>query len=276
MLFLVLILQAEIKAQVSKSAPLTIGITEKFHSKILGETRTINIYVPKNYDPNDTAKYPVILIPDGGTEEDFIHIAGIVHYNTQPWTARFPKSIVVGIENTNRKRDFTFPVPNLDFLDKTGYRKEDIPEHGGSEKFIAFIEKELMPYLKKRYKTSLERTIIGESLAGLLAAEILLNHTDMFDTYIIVSPSLWWDHGSLLKQINKIKSLNNEVKLYIGVPNESEDKKMFSDAKTFYSIISKNKNITACFDHIIDESHATVFHQAVYNGLKKLYPKIKK
>lgn len=254
------------------SAPLNIGITEKFYSKILHEDRKINIYLPENYNFKDTLKYPVILIPDGGIEEDFIHIAGIVRYYTQPWIARFPKSIVVGIENTNRKRDFTFAVTNLDFLQKNGYKKEAIAAYGGSGNYIAFLKNELMPYLHAKYRAGLQRTVIGESLAGLLATEILLAHTDMFDNYIIVSPSLWWNDGSLLKQKDKIESLDNKVKVYIGAPNESEDKKMFADAKTLYSIASQNKHITAFFDHISDEYHATVFHQAVYNGFKKLYP----
>lgn len=254
------------------SEPLNIGITEKFYSKILHEDRKINICFPENYDFKDTLKYPVILIPDGGIEEDFIHIAGIVRYYTQPWIARFPKSIVVGIENINRKRDFTFAVPNLGFLEKNGYKKEDMPAYGGSGNYIAFLKNELMPYLHIKYRAGLERTIIGESLAGLLATEILLAHTDMFDNYIIVSPSLWWNDGSLLKQKYKIKSLENKVKVYIGATKESEDKKMFADAKTLYSITSQNKHITAFFDHISDEYHATVFHQAVYNGFKKLYP----
>lgn len=95
----------------SNDQPLVIGTTVTLPSAVLNEKRTINIYLPEGYDPKDTVRYPVIYIPDGGVEEDFIHITGIVRYNTQPWVARFPKSIVVGITNTNRKRDFTFAVP---------------------------------------------------------------------------------------------------------------------------------------------------------------------
>ncbi len=86
---------------------LTIGTSVQLNSTYLNETRTVKIYIPEDYSPNDTANYPVIYIPDGAMEEDFIHIAGLVRFNTQPWIARFPKSIVVGIENTNRKRNFT-------------------------------------------------------------------------------------------------------------------------------------------------------------------------
>ncbi|HWW42666.1 alpha/beta hydrolase-fold protein, partial [Pedobacter sp.] len=137
-LFLFLI-SSTIYAQ-EKTQPLTIGVTTLLESKELDETRKINIYLPEDYKETDTTKYPVIYILDGGLEEDFIHITGIVRYNTQPWVNRFPKSIVVGIENTNRRRDFTFPVPDLDFLKKMGFKKEQYPQYGGSSKYINFLE----------------------------------------------------------------------------------------------------------------------------------------
>ncbi len=101
-------------------------IVKFFHSDILKEDRNINIYLPEEFNPADATKYPVIYILDGGVEEDFFHIAGIVRYNTQPWVERFPRSIVVGIENTNRRRDFTYAVPDLNFLEKEGFKKGEL------------------------------------------------------------------------------------------------------------------------------------------------------
>lgn len=173
MLFISLFFGKHAFAQ-TESKPLVIGITEQFHSSILNESRTLNIYLPENYNVNDTVKYPVIYIPDGGINEDFIHIMGIVRYETQPWVNRFPKSIVVGIENTNRQFDFTFQVSNLDFLEKMGIDKENFSGYGGSENYISFLKNELQPYITSKYKVNAQRTIIGESLAGLLSTEILL------------------------------------------------------------------------------------------------------
>ncbi|MGK4567455.1 alpha/beta hydrolase [Flavobacterium sp. 3HN19-14] len=255
--------------------PITIGITEQFRSAILGETRTINVYLPEDYNVSDTVKYPVVYIPDGGIEEDFMHITGIVRFNTQPWVNRFPKSIVVGIENTNRKRDFTFEVPNLDFLDKVGFRKEDMPSYGGSANYISFLEKELLPYIKEKYKAGGNRTIIGESLAGLLGAEILLRRPELFDTYIIISPSLWWGDEKLLKDAGKLLTANlkNPVKVCISAPKKTEDRNMYREAKAFYRLLKQNPEIISFFDYLPDELHSTVMHQAVYDAFKKLYPK---
>ncbi len=115
----------------------SLGVIDEIYSQKLGEKRTLNIYLPDDYNPNDAARYPVIYLLDGSAQEDFVHIAGLIQYQTLPWIARMPKSILVGIANVDRKRDFTSPTrfPK----DKQGY-----PSSGGSASFIAFIESELL------------------------------------------------------------------------------------------------------------------------------------
>lgn len=257
------------------SKSLIIGRSDKIHSKILGEDRIINIYLPQDYQSSDTTQYPVIYVLDGGIEEDFVHIAGIVRFNTQPWIARFPRSIVVGIEGNVRARDFTFSVANTDFIEKAGFHKSRFPQYGGSEKYIDFIEKELQPYIKENYSAGGRRTIIGESLAGLLAAEILMKRPNLFEDFIIISPSLWWDEQSLLKNAGHLLDINLKTKanVYIGIPNKEEDVKMFDDAEALSQTLKRNKKINVVSDYIPDELHSTVMHQAVYNAFKKLYPK---
>ncbi len=254
---------------------LSIGKSDLFHSEVLKEDRIINIYFPEDYKLNDTIAYPVIYVLDGGMEEDFMHITGIVHFDTQPWIARFPRSIVVGIGGNIRRRDFTFAVNNTDFIEKEGFQKSSFPQYGGSEKYIRFLEKELQPYIEKNYSKSKTRTLIGESLAGLLSTEILLKRPELFTHYIIISPSLWWGEQSLLKNAAQLLNTNlkQKVRVYIGVPNKDEDKKMFAENEMLYQIVSKNNNVHASFDYMPEELHSTVIHQAVYNAFKKLYPK---
>ena len=143
-----------------------------------------------------------------------------------------PKSIVVGIANIDRKRDFTFPTT----IERD---KKDYPTTGGSAKFIAFIEKELQPYIQKKYKTNTTKTIIGQSLGGLFATEALLKKPYLFDNYIIVSPSLWWDNESLLAIAPGLlaKQPNKKTKVYISVGREG--KQMEDDAKRLSEILQK-------------------------------------
>ncbi|UUC45802.1 alpha/beta hydrolase [Flavobacterium cerinum] len=271
-LFLInlLLLSTALFAQ-SQNQPIAFGTSAVLSSSILNENRTINIYIPEEYNENSDTKYPVIYILDGGVEEDFFHLAGIVRFNTQSWINRFPKSIVVGIENTNRRRDFTFAVSNTDFIEKEGFKKSSFPQYGESQKYIDFLEKELQPYLEKNYRVNEQKTIIGESLAGLLATEILLKRPHLFQNYIIISPSLWWGEQALLKNAKTLlnQNLKKPVRVYIGAPSKEEDLKMYQEVETLYKTVKTDKNAAVIFDYMPDETHATVIHQAVYNAFKK-------
>lgn len=254
--------------------PVIVGFTDSIYSIVLSESRKINIYLPQDYSKDSVNTYPVIYLLDGGEEEDFVHIAGLVKFATTPWVKRIPQSIVVGIENVNRKRDFTFIPKDLSFFSRMGIDKTSFPEFGGSAKFILFLETELQPYINQNYKTNTSSTIVGESLAGLLATEILLKKSSLFDTYIIISPSLWWDNASLLypKNLSFIQQLSSKsLKVYIGAPNKKEQVIMYNDAKYLADALKHYKNsIKVFFDYIPAEIHATVIHQAVYNAFKLL------
>lgn len=255
----------------NKPKEFVLGFVDSLHSDILKEDRIINVYLPEGYDKN--TKYPVIYLLDGSADEDFIHVVGIVQYNTFSWVDRIPKSIVVGIANKNRKRDFTSPATQASDT-------KFIPNNGGSAKFIAFLEKELQPYVEKKYKTDGFKTIIGQSLGGLLTTEILFTKPKLFNNYIIISPSLWWNDAALLKAKPEIlqKNYNNPTNIYIGVGKEgSLDGKhiMEDDAKLLAEKIKEgqSKSVKAHFDYLPEEDHATVTHQAIFNAFRILYPK---
>lgn len=252
------------------SKPFVIGKIEKLYSKVLGEERTLNIYLPDDYNQADTAKYPVIYLLDGSADEDFIHIAGLVQFCSFEWVKQVPKSIVVGIANVDRKRDFTFPSSIQG--DKLAN-----PSSGHSDKFIKFLETELTPQVENKYKTSGHRTLIGESLGGLLASEILLKNTTLFNKYIIVSPSLWWDNGSLLTLNAAIytPALKRPTDIYIGVGKEgltptTPPRVMEVDANLLAEKLSaaKNKYLNIKFDYLPAENHGTIMHQAVLNAFR--------
>lgn len=258
----------------SKIKPLVIGQVDELQSAVLSEKRVLNIYLPDGYLANDTATYPVVYLLDGGTDEDFIHITGLYQFNSFPWINRVAPSIIVGITNTNRMRDMTYPTANA--VDRKKY-----PASGHSDLFISFIEKELQPYIQKKFRTNSGKTLIGESLGGLLATEVLLKRPTLFDRYIIVSPSLWWDNGSLLNLSSTIlqDSFSQKTSIYIGVGKEGltpgdVPRVMEVDANVLADKIkqTKSKNLSVYFDYLPQEDHATIMHQAVFNALRLLNP----
>ena len=265
--------QREVVRHPDERKPFILGVIEEYQSTILGENRTLNIYLPEGYNGNDTTKYPVIYLLDGSADEDFIHVVGLVQFNTFSWVNRIPKSIVVGIATVDRRRDFTFPTTIAE--DKKNY-----PTTGHSDKFISFIENELQPFIAKKYQTNSEKTIIGQSLGGLLATEILLKKPYLFNNYIIVSPSLWWDDGSILKQQSEILTENfaQKTEIYIGVGKEglapcTAPHVMEVDANLLAEKLklSKSKSMTIHFDYLPEEDHATIGHQGISNGFRMIY-----
>lgn len=265
---------AQTPSQTNTSKPFVLGSIEDIQSTQLAEKRTLNVYLPEGYKPDDTLRYPVIYLLDGSADEDFIHVVGLVQFNNFAWINRVPKSIVVGIANVDRRRDFTYPTT----LEEDEKR---FPTTGHSAAFIAFIETELQPFIEKKYRTTSSKTIIGQSLGGLLATEILVKKPTLFTKYIIISPSLWWDNGSLLNQPAAIlkSSFSQKTGVYIGVGKEglgpgSLPHVMEVDANVLADKLSqsKSKSVTTYFDYLPQEDHATITHQAVFNAFRLLYP----
>jgi len=243
------------------TTPFVLGVIDTIYSTELHEIRRLNIYLPEDYSSDST--YPVIYLLDGSANEDFIHIAGLVQFCNFPWVNILPKSIVVGIENVDRKRDFTFPTTIV-------ADKKDFPTTGYSKKFIAFIENELQPFIQTNYKTNYDRMLIGQSLGGLLASEILYTKPQLFSKYLIVSPSLWWDNESLLKQKPLLLSASSNISAEVFIAVGKEGDVMENDAKQLVTILknSNQKNVRVHFQYFSEENHATIFHNAVYKGFE--------
>lgn len=268
-IFLIVIALNSSKAQnslkESSNTPLTIGEVVSFDSKILSENRTLNIYLPEGYKTSDTLKYPVIYVLDGSIDEDFMHIVGLVQFFALQMN--MPKTIVVGIANIDRKRDFTFPT-----IDRK--LKMDYPTTGASKKFIDFLEKEVQPYINANYPTTNQKMLIGQSLGGLLATEILFKKPMLFTEYIIVSPSLWWDNESLLKDAKMFLGAHSKMPANVYVAVGSEGEIMEREAKMLAELLkdSRKPNLKSEFLFLPNENHATILHQSVNDIFKLMYP----
>lgn len=240
-----------------------LGTTHKIQSKILNEERIVNVYFPKGQSIDPLKKYPVIYLLDGSKDEDFIHIVGLAQFANFPWTKMLEPTIIVGIANVDRKRDFTYPSNNAK-------DNEELPTSGGSSNFMDFIEKELQPYIDNNFPTNSNRSIIGQSLGGLLATEILLKRPHLFSSYMIISPSLWWDDKSLLDNDFDLK-LTQRKSIYLAVGKEGEV--MEGVAKTLSSKLKDrlNDNLNFKFDYMEDVDHGKILHMAVYRAFENFF-----
>jgi predicted alpha/beta superfamily hydrolase len=245
------------------SSPLVIGETFTVDSKVLGETRRINVYLPPPYAGKPGARLPVLYMPDGGIAEDFLHVAGLVQVLTGNGTMR--PFILVGIENTERRRDMTGPT-------ESEQDRKIAPRVGGSAAFRRFIREELMPRVKSRYRTTGETAVVGESLAGLFVVETFLKEPDLFDTYIAFDPSLWWNNGKLVSgAAEDLRGRANLSKtLYFA---NSSDEVTPGAAQRFADILSKNAPPTLRwhFEKMPEEQHSTIYHPAALRAFRAVF-----
>lgn len=248
-------------ALLAQQAPLTIGDTFTIESKVLRETRTINVYRPSPYGLAPDAPLPVMYMPDGGIQEDFLHVAGLLQVSAGNGTMR--PFLLVGIENTERRRDMTGPTTNEE-------DRKIAPRVGGSAAFRAFIRTELMPAIKARYRTTDETAIVGESLAGLFVVETMLIEPALFDTYIAFDPSLWWNNSALVSQAGRLPEGLKGTRLFLAVSGDGDR----ADAVTRFAAALaalKPARIALTFERMENETHATIYHPAALRAFRTMF-----
>ncbi|WP_257385327.1 alpha/beta hydrolase [Tahibacter caeni] len=179
-------------AATAPSEPMPEHATFTLDSAALKETRRIAVYTPPGYAADAAARYPLLVMPDGGVAEDFPHVATVVDRAIR--AGQMPALVLVGIENTERRRDMTGPT-------EVESDRKIAPRVGGSAAFRAFVRDELLPQVAARYRVSDERAIVGESLAGLFVLETCVEEPQLFRTCIALSPSVWWNRGALVRAL---------------------------------------------------------------------------
>lgn len=245
------------------AGPLSIGETFLLRSAVLNEERRINVYLPPAYAASADVRLPVLYMPDGGVAEDFIHVAGLVQVLTGNGTMR--PFVLVGIENTERRRDLTGPTENEE-------DRKIAVRVGGSANFRSFLRDELFPAIEKRYRTTGERAIVGESLAGLFIVETLLLEPGLFDTYIAFDPSLWWNDEKLVDRARTAAAVNPSApkRLYIATSSEGS---IAATRRLTRALARRNpRALRVWSERMREEKHATIYHPAALRAFRLLFP----
>ena len=248
----------------STAAPLVIGETFTIESKILGETRRINVYAPPGYAESPDAKVPVLYMPDGGMAEDFLHVAGLVQVGVSNGTMR--PFLLVGIENTQRRRDLTPLTENAE-------DKKIAPVVGGAAAFRNFLREELMPVIRERYRTTGGTAIVGESLAGLFVIDTLFTEPALFDTYIALDPSLWWNDQKLMSGAAAWLKTQPELKKTLWYASSSESRGNGKEAKRFAEVLgaAASAGLSWHYEPMPEEEHSTIYHPAALKAFRALF-----
>jgi predicted alpha/beta superfamily hydrolase len=274
--FFCLFMSAACSAQSAKNGQIVVGKTDSLTSKILGEKRHLWISLPGGYDEDIFTRrnFPVIYLLDANT--NFQVVNGFVRQLSGiNGNLTLPESIIVGILNTDRTRDLT---PSHVASD---------PTSGGGEKFVQFLEQELIPYIDSAYHTAPFRTLIGHSFGGLTAVNILINHTKLFNAYIAVDPTMGWDDRKLLEQSRQLLAQKNFSgrSLFLGIANtmplgmDTLRARHDTSGGTYHiraildtkDALGKSKMLTWSYKYYADDEHVSVPPIAEYDGLRFLF-----
>ena len=243
-------------ARSGAAAPLVIGETFTIPSRALGEVRRINVYLPPAYTAEPGTRLPVLYMPDGGIAEDFLHVAGLLQVGIGNETLR--PLLLVGIENTQRRRDLTGPSDDPRDL-------AIAPKVGGSAAFRAFLRDELFPEIARRYPVTSERAIVGESLAGLFVVETLFEEPALFDTYLAFDPSLWWRREALVRRA--WPAFPSAKRLWLATSSEPE----LARLTKMFAVREAPAGLRVTYEPFPAETHATIYHPAALWALRRAF-----
>jgi len=239
---------------------ISIGKTIEIESKTLNEKRIIQVHLPDAYRNGDT-RFPVLYLTDGPGH--FSHTVGTMNFLAN--NGRIPQMIIVGVANTDRTRDLT---PEI-----LVSKDERFQNGGGADTFLNFFEQELIPYIEKNYRTQPYRVFSGHSFGGLFALNAFLTKPEVFNAYISVSPSLWWDDKRLINDakvfFNKTASLDRTLFLTMA----AEGDRMIAPYNEFVNVVkeSKVKGLIFANKEFDDEDHGSTVLRSQYFALKQVW-----
>jgi uncharacterized protein len=254
---------------ISSSAPAQTlpGVTTlKINSAVLGEERTILVRVPAGYETNKL-RYPVLYMTDGNAHIG--HTSSTIEFLAR--NGRMSEMIVVGINNTDRTRDLS--PTHVTTTVAGGNSALQFPTSGGADKFLKFIETELIPEIEKRYRVQPYRILAGHSLGGLFTIHAMVSRPELFQSYVAVSPALQWDNQVAVKRAEDFLKGRKEwqATLFMSLghePGPIED--------GFYQLKQVlEKNPTKGFEWeaqvLDDEDHGSVVLRSHYLGMRKIF-----
>ncbi|GLX77731.1 hypothetical protein tinsulaeT_10710 [Thalassotalea insulae] len=259
---LLLLTICSINATVAKE--ITIGKSETLHSAILNEQRGLLVSLPKGYDKSGYS-YPVIYFTDA--DAHFELMVSTVNFLIQ--SDIIPPLILIGIQtSSNRTRDLTPKIFNEEDKKHPWFQST---EYGGANKFLAFIEQELIPHVDKKYRTADFKIFSGHSFGGLFSIYTYVNKPNLFDGFMAISPSLGWDNERIVNEAKELIKNNSLPKKPLFLSKGSEQGTIATSYTSIINLFEKDTTYPMIAQEFPDENHLTVVFDAQFHGLKAIF-----
>jgi len=243
---------------------IVLGETHVLQSRVMGDDRQINVWLPPSHGEADR-RFNVVYVLDGALDQDFIHIAGLGQLGALSWT--YEQLIIVGVQTRTRIAELTPPATDARY-------QSAFPNAGGSAQFRRFLAEEVIPFVEHRYQTGQRRALMGESLAGLFVIDTLLSEPALFNDYVAISPSLWWDDRRFASNAPTMlaRHVASGRRLYLAVANEGGTMQDGVN-RLRAAITAAPRGVSMLYsDRSAMETHATILHPAALDALRWLYP----
>ncbi|MDF2158333.1 alpha/beta hydrolase-fold protein [Algoriphagus sp. CAU 1675] len=264
-LFFLLAVSQLVQAQ--EQDQILLGSKHQLHSQVLEEDRVYWLSLPESYSSQEAShkSYPVLILLDGNLH--FKPIAGMVHYlsSDRYGSRKIPEMIVVGIQNVDRRRDYT--------PDKVITVREN--NTGGGERFLRFLEEELIPELDQQYRTEPYRILYGHSLGGLLATHAYMKEHSLFNAFLAVDPSLGtWDAATMDQKLDAVTDATFKRFFYLATANWG--KRNFTNrdrhVRLYEGLNRKYEgDFPAQLTYFENENHASVPPIAFHEGISAIF-----
>ena len=201
-------------------------------SRIFGNTRTIRVLVPRDYDApeNRSRRYPVLYMLDGQNLFDAC-LSDVSHHE---WgldeivyrlvaDKKIPPMIVVGVDHAGKDRAHEF-LPYRDYVGDP-----DMPEPAG-KRFPDFLVQEVIPLVDGKYRTlpgQPNTGIGGSSYGGVATLYALMAQPGRFGYGLIESPTMWIGMGQLVRDTSPLVAM--PVKVFVGFGGKEADNPVIVD-----------------------------------------------
>ncbi|MFC1564801.1 alpha/beta hydrolase-fold protein [candidate division KSB1 bacterium] len=239
---------------------ISIGKFESVYSEILEEERSLMVHLPQGYDHTST-RYPVLYILDGDFIPTFAKATGTV--DVLSYNGQIPPMIIVSIRNTDRGRDM-FPI-----------KIDRISNSGGADKFLGFINEELIPFVNRNYRTVDNKVLFGESNSALFTIYALLTKPDTFDAYVASSPTIGWCSDLISDKarttFEERKSLNKFLYIIYG---ENDFPQVITTVPGFTKILKDNSPKDFRWETVKLDNEGHVPYISLKNGIEAYYSEI--
>lgn len=230
-------------------------------SGIMDRTPEVTVLLPDSYADSKTNHYPVIYLLDGGANMQMVHSM----LQRMHLSGGAKEHIIVALTSQNRLLDFA-PTVNRDPRGPVG-------QGGGADKFLDFVEKELMPHINNTYRSTEYSVIAGHSVGGLLVLHSFHARPGLFQAHLAFSPAVWWGERETVAATQDFLQAREPISgyLYMNIGSESGDMRNVYDALAQFILRNRPVDLFLRQDEFDYEGHDFTMAAGLYNALSGLY-----